>query len=342
MSIQLKPVPLVKRVADLFNKAAELVNKWAKYKPVHFPAWFMNDEERNRPTTYNGHTLSNGMLVPSYQGIAAFKAAIDASDGENYYTYVPPTGDASSPFRMFDLVSTSNPDKGYDPSAKRPIEGVRDTVTQENYTIRFEVNVQTGNNVRLLDLVADGDTERNLEDYYLGALLVNKTTGAIDYTHINTAKYSSQDNIVIPITRFATGTTYTIYPFLADSSNITNNLRLVPIEGVGKYDYTRGRNFTIAAKAFWLDDARTLATLTYTVTSHVANFSQRMRLEVVNASGSQVGTSAEVSLNLGVDESYSGHFDASNLQGTTTSYRFKMTIDSYSEYINIMKTADNL
>ena len=34
MSIQLKPVPLTARVADLFNNAATKVNKWAKYKPV--------------------------------------------------------------------------------------------------------------------------------------------------------------------------------------------------------------------------------------------------------------------------------------------------------------------
>lgn len=345
MSIQLKPVPLTARVADLFNNAASKVNKWAKFKPVHFPAWFMTDEERNRPTTYNGHTLSNGLIVPRYQGIAAFKAAIDDSDGDNYYTYVPPTGGAASPLRMFDVISTSDPEKGYDPEAKRPIAGIHDSVTQENYIISFDMNVQTGNHVKLGDLVADGDTENNLTDYYLGALLVDKASGTIEHTHINTSSFSSLSTITIPRSVISASKTYVCYPFFANASSVTSALYLSPIEGVGKYEFSISNNFTVAARAYWLDPTtRNAAYLQWSVTSHVANLRKTVMLYMINAStGATVGNHSEVSISLNAGESYPttgvATWNVGNLQ-SGTNYKFRIIIDTYQADISILTRSD--
>lgn len=330
---------------------AKTINKWAKYKPIPFNKWHMVDSERDLPMTYDGHTLSNGMIVPRYHGALLFKQAIDNGDGEHYYEYMRPTGGASAPYRSLDFTSSDYPERGYFHEAKRPIEGFRGVVTQENYVISFEVNPQVDNNqVKLLDLVPDGDTEKHLDEYYLGALIVRKETNGNDVLlplYINQRNYGSQSTITIPRSDFQDGSsnpTYVIYPFFSNSNDPLDDLWLVPIEGVGSHEYVDGKDFTIAAKAIWLDPdgvSMTRARLEYSITTHVTGFNDKgVMIQLIDlVTGNQVGTSSQFTISLGKDESYPtlGYASLNKNNNTGHNCTFRITVNGIAQDIAIKR-----
>lgn len=88
--------------------SAARINKWSKHKPVHFP----HDSTDAYPDWWKAQNKQCGLVVPSAVGVDKLIAL--ARGGGELWAYDPPTGGASSPYRLGDF-------RGYNHDAINPV-----------------------------------------------------------------------------------------------------------------------------------------------------------------------------------------------------------------------------
>ena len=180
------------------------INKWAKFKPVKF-AKIEEISYANRVTANFGFadipvwssklinnvarfvfSSSKGSLTPtsSYWPNCDLNRTPTPALAEEYWRYQPPTGGASSPFRITDFVSTEDPEnKGYFIHARPPFQelaeddgnnhgSVLDAGPDGKFTFLFPPNLEgvtAGLTVRYEDI--DMGQTLNLGNMYFGIVL---------------------------------------------------------------------------------------------------------------------------------------------------------------------------
>lgn len=196
-----------------FFTSAAKINKWAKYKPVHYPVDFLNDDRRWQGYGTCGFQESSIRFDSSDELVAAHKAGTT-------FKYVLPTGTSASPYRLGDF-------RGYYPSAKAPIwslsaEGqiyTNDTSSTMSFTILGNGDVDSDYNLTMKDIMPDGAT--SLSDYYFAVIIVN-SSGGIEFTQMSdsTIGTSSSFTKTATISQSQLGDVgnYTAYPCFVNAT----------------------------------------------------------------------------------------------------------------------------
>lgn len=206
---------------------------WAKNKPLSYPKVGELTDAEKKSTNY-GLTYSSIPWVNTYEACISY---IDETDLSSYYTYTPPSGGDSSPYRMTDFID-------YDNNAMPPIyasnqktltQGVyNETDTILNGTNKY-VDVYVGirgsylhpNEIKLENLdwrtsYNSGNLYQLASDCYLGVIL--KGTNGTFQSIISTAKVGdlavSDGDIAFRINDYRCYGTYKLMPFLCASSTL--------------------------------------------------------------------------------------------------------------------------
>ena len=175
---------------------SEKINMWAKYKPVR------HNFTGNRPSNWwKGGNGRCSIDYKTYSSVSNMVNAIDA--GDVAYTYLKPTGGASSPYRLGDFA-------GYNMDATPPIK--QGVVPGKIYNTDTQVYI---NCIRR----GDSEDEIKVSDLY-EADLVNMYFGVafkrIDNNGIMWMT-GGDDTVVVPTgSNFAIGAHYYVYQFMTN------------------------------------------------------------------------------------------------------------------------------
>lgn len=200
---------------------SEKINMWAKYKPVR------HNFTSNRPS--NWWKGGNGRCSIDYKTYSSVYNMINAIDaGDVAYTYLRPTGGASSPYRLGDFA-------GYNIDATPPIK--QGVVPGKIYNTDTQVYINCIRRGDSADEISVSDLyEADLVNMYFGVAFKRVNNSGIMWMT------GGDDTVVVPTgSNFAVGQTYHVYQFLTDvrKTNFSDPDRsgvFIPLPGSAKQE----------------------------------------------------------------------------------------------------------
>lgn len=175
---------------------SEKINMWAKYKPVR------HNFTGNRPS--NWWKGGNGRCSIDYKTYSSVLGMINGIDaGEASYTYLRPTGGASSPYRLGDFA-------GYNPVSTPPIQQGR--VPERFYNTDSQIYINCIRRGDSADEISVADLyEADLSNMYFGVAFKRTDNNGIMWMT------GGDDTVIVPTgNNFVIGAHYYVYQFMAN------------------------------------------------------------------------------------------------------------------------------
>lgn len=190
--------------ADFFD--ADLINWCSKYKPVIYPADFVNDNYR-----WKGSDGMCGMTVKSVSSYSQIPALYDG--GMNGWKYNVPTGKSSAPMRLGDF-------RGYCHTAYPMVS---------NFYVPDRVSSQNGGSFNATAMVASDDgrsmtlAHLSLSSCYSGVVVVTETGGTVKGAALGLEVSGGGFGVLVRCSSLnMSAGTYICYPMLANASSLSS------------------------------------------------------------------------------------------------------------------------
>lgn len=181
---------------------AAKINKWAKYKPVRY------NFSDNRPANWwKANDGFCGLSIPTYPS-SNIANILSAMDSGIQWTYLPPRGNSTEPFRLGDYA-------GYNHDAYFPLS--EPIIPDVFYQTAGYLQVNVDWDAEIDDTILNITDISNLSSYYFAALMKYPTGGYIWKTYEDTIGVGKSIQVDLPLQGTQSGYTYKVYSFLSSA-----------------------------------------------------------------------------------------------------------------------------